>query len=290
MANQRPIETKIEDLTPKKPLLLCVDSDGCVMDSMAPKHKLCFGPLMIKEWNLFEYESEILHLWINVNLYSKTRGVNRFRGLALVLKEVNAKYRPIVGIGNLLHWSESDELSEISLMRKIDANQEVAIFKKALAWSRAVNRATSELGDNVLRPFAGVSDALEYAHGFADIAVVSGASPDALREEWERHGLVAHADLLLAQNAGSKAKCIDELLKKGYAKENILMCGDSMGDLDAAEQNGIYFYPVLAGHEQGSWQNFTTAFDAFKNQKYAELQPELKEKFINNLNGGTKNG
>lgn len=290
MANQRPIETKIEELTPKKPLLLCVDSDGCVMDSMSPKHKLCFGPLMIKEWNLFEYESEILQLWINVNLYSKTRGVNRFKGLALVLKEVNAKYRPVVGIGNLLHWVESDELSESSLMRKIEANHEVNIFKKALAWSMAVNRATSELGGNILRPFAGVAEALEYAHKFADVAVVSGADPDALFEEWERHGLTAHADLLLAQNAGSKTKCITELLEKGYTPQQVLMCGDSMGDLDAAEKNGIFFYPVLAGHEQYSWQGFTAAFDAFKNQRFAELQNELKEKFIKNLNGGTKNG
>ena len=101
----------IENFTPQKRLLLCVDSDGCVIDSMNVKHKLCFGPLLIKEWHLEEYREEILALWENFNLYSETRGTNRFRSLALVLKEVNANYRPILGIGNLLHWSQSEILS-----------------------------------------------------------------------------------------------------------------------------------------------------------------------------------
>ena len=195
----------LSDYRKQHDFLICVDSDGCAMDSMTAKHRLCFGPLMIREWSLFEHEKELLRLWEQVNLYSSTRGVNRFKGLALVLKEVNANYRPVVGIGNLLHWVECDELSEASLMRKIEANHEVDIFKKALAWSRAVNRASAELEDRLLHPFDGVKDALEYAHSFADIAVVSGAAPDAPYGEWQKHGLIAHADLLLAQNAGSKA-------------------------------------------------------------------------------------
>ena len=290
MLNQRPIESEIGKFTPKKRLLLCVDSDGCVMDTMTPKHKLCFGPLMIKEWSLHEHEKELLKLWNEVNLYSPTRGVNRFRGLALVLKEVNAEYRPIVGIGNLLYWSESDELSEESLMRKIEANQEVTIFKKALAWSRAVNRASAELEEGILHPFSGASKALGHARFFADVAVVSSASPDALQSEWSRHKLAELADLMLSQNTGSKARCVSELLAKGYNKKCVLMCGDSMGDLYAAEQNGIYFYPVLAGREEESWENFSGAFDAFMDGNYAEIEKELKENFISNLNGGIKNG
>lgn len=288
MTHEKRFETSIENFTPSKQLLLCVDSDGCVMDSMTPKHKLCFGPLMIKEWSLEEHEEKILKLWNNFNLYSKTRGVNRFRGLALVLKEVNSHYRPIVGIGNLLHWTESDELSEASLMKKIEANHEIDIFKKALAWSRAVNRASSELGEEFLSPFRGVENLLAKAHEFADVAVVSGADPEALREEWTRHRLDAHVDLMLAQNAGSKSKCLCELVKKGYKKSDVLMCGDSMGDLKAAEQNGVYFYPVLAGREEESWQEFAPALEAFSEGRYGEIEDGLKKKFLKNLDGGGK--
>ena len=85
---------KIESFTKTKELLLCVDSDGCVLDTMNVKHRRCFGPLLIKEWGLWEHEREVLSLWNNINLYTKTRGVNRFRGLALTLKAVNSRYRP----------------------------------------------------------------------------------------------------------------------------------------------------------------------------------------------------
>ena len=31
----------------KKDYLLCIDSDGCVMDSMDIKHKNCFAPVFM---------------------------------------------------------------------------------------------------------------------------------------------------------------------------------------------------------------------------------------------------
>ena len=30
--------------------LICVDSDGCVMDTMTCKHMHCFGPGVVDEW------------------------------------------------------------------------------------------------------------------------------------------------------------------------------------------------------------------------------------------------
>ena len=36
----------------KHDYLVCVDSDGCVMDTMNCKHFHCFGPCMIHEWVL----------------------------------------------------------------------------------------------------------------------------------------------------------------------------------------------------------------------------------------------
>ena len=283
MADIQKVITDTEEFVPTKPLLLCIDSDGCAINSMTSKHTLCFGPLMIKEWELWEHEKEILALWNRVNLYSSTRGVNRFVGLATVLSEVDSLYCPVVGIEDLLRWSESDELSERSLMQKIEANREVDIFKKALLWSRAVNRATAELGDNAIHPFEGVSEALIYAGKNANVAVVSGADPEALREEWTRYSLIRSADILLAQNAGSKSGCLAALLEKGYEKDKVLMCGDSMGDLDAAKQNGVFFYPILAGHENESWHGFAEAFDAFCEGRFSELAPALEEKFRNNL-------
>ena len=65
----------------KHDYLVCVDSDGCVMDTMNCKHFHCFGPCMVAEWGLEEWQDEILARWNVINLFSMTRGINRFKGL-----------------------------------------------------------------------------------------------------------------------------------------------------------------------------------------------------------------
>ena len=64
----------------KHDFLVCVDSDGCVMDTMNCKHFHCFGPCMVTEWCLEEWKEEILDRWNVINLFSMTRGINRFQG------------------------------------------------------------------------------------------------------------------------------------------------------------------------------------------------------------------
>ena len=275
----------INEFKKRKDLLLCVDSDGCVMDTMNAKHRRCFGPLLVKEWGLWECETEVLSLWNNINLYTKTRGVNRFKGLALALKTVNSRYRPVDGIGNLIHWTESAELSERALMREIENNPEVLIFKKALSWSMAANRAAEELACGETGAFEGAREALEYAKKHADIAVVSGASPERLYDEWRDCGLLSLVDVMLAQDAGGKSSCLKRLVEMGYSKGSVLMCGDSLGDLEAAESNSALFYPILAGSEEKSWAEFSATFDAFMAGRYGEGSLVKKAEFLKNLEG-----
>src|SRR5215212_8070943 len=68
-------------ITPKHDFLVGIDSDGCVFDSMELKHKECFIPQFINRYGLqgvSKYAREAAEF---VNLYSKSRGVNRFPGL-----------------------------------------------------------------------------------------------------------------------------------------------------------------------------------------------------------------
>ena len=82
----------VENYVKKKEYLLCVDSDGCAMDTMDIKHFKCFGPCMVEEWGLEEWKEEILNRWNEINLYTMTRGINRFKGLAMALNEINDKF------------------------------------------------------------------------------------------------------------------------------------------------------------------------------------------------------
>lgn len=275
----------VENFAKKKEFLLCVDSDGCAMDTMDIKHFKCFGPCMVEEWGLEKWEEEILTRWNEINLYTMTRGINRFKGLAMALLEINERYTAIEDVELLNKWvEESNELSNAAVSRQIQACDSI-VFKKALSWSQKVNEAINALPFEVKKPFEGVKEALEYAHQFVDIAIVSSANYEAVMEEWELYGLLEHVDVVMAQNVGSKAFCIGEMLKKGYDKEKVLMTGDAPGDLDAAKKNDVFYYPILVRKEKQSWDEFKeTAISKLISGEYGGVYQKLKtEQFLTNL-------
>jgi len=250
------MSTYLNDFQKRKDYLICVDSDGCAMDTMDIKHIRCFGPCMVEEWELSEWEAPILERWNVMNLYSMTRGINRFKGLAMALKEINDTYCKIEDVDVLDQWVESSpELSNPALEKAIAENDSI-ILKKALSWSKKVNESINALSDDEKLPFVGVKEGLEYAHQYCDIAIVSSANRQAVEDEWKMYHLLEHVDIMLAQDVGSKAHCIQKLLKKGYDKNNVLMVGDAPGDLDAARKNDVSFYPILVTHEKESWNEF----------------------------------
>lgn len=280
------MSTNLGDFQKKKDLLFCIDSDGCAMDTMDIKHIRCFGPCMVEEWGLSEWEAPILDRWNVINLYSMTRGINRFKGLAKALKEIDKMYVKIEDIDVLDKWvEESPELSNEALKRAIADNDNICL-KKALSWSEKVNERINGLSFEDKKPFQGVKEALEYAHQFGDVAIVSSANKQAVVEEWELYHLLDYVDIILAQDAGSKAYCIQELVKKGYEKENVLMTGDAPGDYDAAKKNGVYYYPILVRQEKASWEKFVSeAVPKLREGSYGGVYQQKKvEEFVTNLN------
>ena len=256
----------LDDFKRSHSFAVCVDSDGCAMDTMNIKHIRCFGPCMVEEWGLEAWRDAILERWNEINLYSGTRGINRFKALAMALAEIDTQYTPIDGIELLCAWAkDAPELSNDAAAKKV---QEHPIFEKALRWSRAVNRSIEALPQEEVKPFAYVKEALAAAHDHADVVVVSSANPEAVRDEWKRFHLLEHVDLLCTQEMGSKAYCISRLKEKGY--DAILMCGDAPGDEQAARTNGVLYYPILVNRENESWKRFLDeALEKFLQNKYA---------------------
>lgn len=277
--------SKLSEYTKKKEFLVCVDSDGCAMDTMDIKHIRCFGPCMVEEWGLEQWKDEILERWNEINLYTMTRGINRYKGLSMALQEIDQKYQPIEDLDTLAEWAEnSPELSNGALQAAIDQKDSISL-KKALSWSKAVNESINQLPEEEKKPFEGVKEALARAHEKADVAIVSSANPDAVLEEWERFGLLEYTDIVLAQDAGSKAYCIGELLKAGYEKDHVLMCGDAPGDLKAAEQNGVLYYPILVRREKEAWEEFREGAlgKLLKGSYKGDYQQEKINAFVDNL-------
>ena len=264
-----------------KPFLIGVDSDGCAIDSMTVKHTQAFGPCLVKQWNLQQYEQPILQAWNQTNLYTATRGINRFQGLAIALRQIHQTYVPIDGIETLEAWVEhSKELSERALMTEIE-KQNGPCLPKALAWSQQVNREIQELP---IRVFDGVKDALREAAQVADIAIVSSANRAAITEEWTRFGLMPYVKYTMAQDSGKKTECIASLLDRGYAVHRTLMCGDALGDERAAKENGVWFFPIVAGKESESWAEFVNhALGRLVSGRYTEYEAQQIKAFHENL-------
>ena len=143
-----------------KDYLVCVDSDGCAIDSMEIKHKKCFGPCIVDVWELELWRNEILNRWNKMNLYSMTRGINRFLGLEKMLSEINDNYCPIEGIEEYKKWCEQTTMYSNAAIKGEIARKAHPIFNKVLEWSEKVNKYVDVIYDEI-RPFAGVKDTLE---------------------------------------------------------------------------------------------------------------------------------
>ena len=274
----------------KHQYLICVDSDGCVMDTMNCKHFHCFGPCTVAEWHLDGWREAILQRWNEINLFSMTRGINRFKGLAMALQEIDGKYTKITGVDALVHWANTaPALSNDALAKAIEEATDAdtkQILSKALSWSKAVNASIVALDEALKVPYAGAAEGLAAAHSFADVAMVSSANRDAVEEEWGKFGLLAHTDIVLAQDIGSKAACIAEMLKFGYDPEKVLMIGDAPGDRDAARKNGVHYFPILVNHEKESWDEaISTAFPQLQSGAYAPYGAVKEQQFLQNLGG-----
>lgn len=262
--------------------LVCVDSDGCAMDTMNSKHEQCFGPVMISMWGLTNQKEAVQKEWNRVNLFSETRGMNRFLALEVVLRNIGMT-EPAEDFAVFQKWlKETKELSQASLKTWMESH-ESETCKKALDWSRQVNEKISRMPKEGNKAFEGVRQVLARIHEAADVCIVSSANRGAVEEEWIREGLIDYVDVLMTQENGSKKDCIKVMLERGYKPEHVLMVGDAPGDLEAARFNGVSFYPILAGRESISWEKlYAEALVPLMNGSFGD-GAELEERFYVNL-------
>lgn len=275
----------LDEFIPRHDYLICFDSDGTVMDTMTVKHSQCLCPTLIEVWGLKAWETPVTQLWHDINLFQITRGVNRFKALALALRVINDKYTPIEGLADLEAWVSSGSTLSGDALEVLVANLHSEALKKAFLWTETVNKKIALIPLADKKPFPGAAHGLKAASEFADIAVISTANREALLEEWGEYALLDYADVILAQDSGSKEHCISELLKKGYHKSHILMVGDAPGDMDAAKQNKVYFYPMLCGHEEECWAELKDiGYGKLRSADYKPYEASRVYAFFRNLN------
>lgn len=275
----------IEDFKKTKRFIVCVDSDGCAMDTMEVKHRKCFGPKAIEVWGLQDIETKFLETWNMVNLYSKTRGINRFKGLAKTFELLAEDGVDMPDFSSVNKWIENaTELSNPALEKAISQTKDEQLVK-VLKWSNAVNKSISELPEDD-KPFSNVKEGLEIISSVADVAIVSSANGGAVIAEWTRHELAPFVNVMLGQEAGTKAACIANLKRNNYYEDEVLMVGDAPGDLEAAVKNGVLYYPILVGKEDFSWKRLVD--EALTKLLEGNYRGEYQDKLIDEFNSTLK--
>ncbi len=275
----------IQEFIKTKNFLVCVDSDGCAMDTMDVKHEKCFGPEAVAVWQLQAIKDVFLETWLRINLYTRTRGINRFKGLVATFEQVAAAGYDVPNLAAVKQWVESTtELSNPSLKKAIEQTGDEQL-QKTLEWSNRVNQAIKELPEEDNQAFPNVKESLAVIANDADIAIVSSANSGALQEEWTKHSLAPYISVMCGQEAGTKSTCIAQLKAKGYETSHVLMIGDAPGDLEAALQNGVFYYPILVGKEGVSWERFIAeGLTKFLNGTFGgAYQEQLIEEFYSVL-------
>jgi phosphoglycolate phosphatase-like HAD superfamily hydrolase len=255
-----------------------------VFDTMELKHKECFIPEFIKAYGLQGVSKYAREASEFVNLYSKSRGVNRFPGLVEQLDwlrrrpEVKARGVEVPNPEGLRRWTAKEpRLSNPTLKAAVEATGDPDL-RWALGWSEAVNAAIASMVSGV-PPFPFVRECLERLSDVADMLVVSATPGAALIAEWEEHDLAPFVQAICGQELGTKKEMLAVATR--YAVDHALMIGDAPGDCNAAEANKCLFFPINPGHEEQSWQRlFEEGIERFLGGTFAGVyQRSLLDEF-----------
>lgn len=257
---------------------------------MEIKHKRVFQPTAIEVWGLDSVAETYCAIAESINLYSVLRGINRFEGLALAFERLAQQseegrrrvdgYLQLQGYvlsGRPLHF---DAIADYNESRKFD------FLDKVLEWSRRCDDLYGHImASEGNSPFPGVVETLGLASSQAEIAVISSSSRVTLEKDWGDAGLLPFLSRIEGQEQGDKSSQLESAIREERPPSRSLMIGDAPGDLEAAREHGILFYPIIPGDEVRSWERFKSeGLTRFYNGSYAGgFEQELINEFENVL-------
>jgi len=249
-------------------------------------------PNTIRYWNLQGVSKYAREAFEFVNLYSKSRGINRFPALIETLQwlrrrpEVKQRGVKIEIPQSLIDWvAQETKLGNPALKEAVERTADPGL-KQTLEWSLAINKTVDFIVDKGVPPFPFVRESLEKMKGKADVLVVSATPQEALVREWEEQNIVQYVAAICGQEIGTKKESLEHAKQIGnYAGDRMLMIGDAPGDHKAAVANGALFFPINPSAEERSWQRlYEEGLDRFFGGTFAgAYQHELLGEFNRSL-------
>ena len=269
------------DFKPRQSFFVGIDSDGCAFDAMEIKHKECFTPSTIKVWGLQPISKYARETAEFVNLYSTTRGLNRWVALVRVFDllrerdEVFARNAKVPKGDKIKEFIASGyPLSHKGLVEYAAQHPDPEL-EQAILWSITVDNAIEDMVHGV-PPFPFVRESLQKMQGKVDLMVVSATPVEALEREWSEHDLARYMTVIAGQEMGTKKQHLQFAAKGKYPDDHILLIGDAPGDRDSAKGVDVLYYPINPGAEDKSWKRFhNEALGRFLDGSYEGAYEEM---------------
>jgi len=252
---------RLKFFTPRHDYFVGIDSDGCVFPTMEIKQERCIIPVTVEHWELQTASTYVWETAEFVSLRSRWRGSNRFQVLAKVFdlcRDRPEVKRSGVTIPDLTPLKElaaaGIALSHPSIKRVADETGD-PVLASALEWNEKVNAAIAERVTEV-EPFAHARESVDKVSARADVVVISTSPSETIEREWTAQGMAGSAAVIAGQEMGPKPDQLRCAVDGRYASGRVLMVGDAIGDLEAAETVDAAFYPINPGGEEESWHMF----------------------------------
>jgi len=277
----------LKDIKVTKDFFVGIDSDGCAFDTMEIKHKECFCPNTILYWDLQIISKYVRESWDFVNLYSNTRGYNRFQALIRVIellskrKEVIDRKAKLPDLTPLIEWTKKETKLGNPALEKYSLKNNDPIIQTTLKWSLEINKDVKKMVYGI-PPFPLMKESLVKLREKADAMVISQTPVEALTREWDENDITKYVSIIAGQEFGTKTEHLMYGAKGKYDDDKILMIGDAPGDKKAAKANNVLFYPINPGREEKSWEKFyNEALDKFFTGEY---KGDYEESLITEFN------
>jgi hypothetical protein len=284
-------EEYLRSFSRKKDFLVAIDTDGCIADNMNGKQMVIFHPLFMEFYQLWKIETYFREIGEFYNLFSTTRGFNRFLTLRDTIHTLHERQdvqeaaklsgtelpdpQPLIDFIDYASQAGLG-LGNPSLESFLQTRPSSLPLWKLLAWSETVNK-TFPFFTAKIPPFPLVEETLARISAHADIVVVSQTPYDDLLHYWRTHNLLQYIRIICGQEMGSKSHHIAMLIKQGgYYQDQVLMIGDAKGDLEAIKEHQGLFYPILPGKEESSWQECLSSFELFLNNAYKGQEEDAR--------------
>ena len=254
------ISEKSTDELFSKRVLIVVESEGAVFDTLARQHEKAYLPAFVGSFSWGIDTSACARLWRGLALSSKLRGQDPLLILLSALRLLN-RSTPSIRRAAVIRVLDSYLASPARDQFRLAAAPKGSPERLILDW---ISMSDSLLRDEGYAPrFPAARSFLKMTRTMAPGSEILAYStlPEAVAlNQWEMAEMSDCFLRIAGSERGDFSGYLRAALKNGYDKGPILVIGTTGLAWQAAQAVGARFYPIMPYSEEESWEYLSESF------------------------------